>query len=97
MSHKKAGGSTKLGRDSQSQRLGLKLSGGQFAKAGAIILRQRGTKFWAGDNVMRTHDDSLMALTPGIVKFTNKSKVRFDGSRHVVKCANVESVIAASK
>ena len=97
MSHKKAGGSTKLGRDSQGQRLGVKLSGGQFAKSGAIILRQRGTKFWAGDNVMRTHDDSLMALTNGIVKFTNKNKVRFDGTRHLVKCANVEPIVPASK
>ncbi|MEC9254191.1 MAG: 50S ribosomal protein L27, partial [Pseudomonadota bacterium] len=51
MAHKKAGGSTKNGRDSESKRLGVKLFGGQTAKAGAIIVRQRGTKFHAGDNV----------------------------------------------
>ncbi len=97
MSHKKAGGSTKLGRDSQGQRLGVKLYGGQFAKAGAIILRQRGTRVWPGENVMRAHDDTLMALAAGIVKFTQRSKMDFTGTRKMVKYANIEPVAVETK
>jgi large subunit ribosomal protein L27 len=62
---KKAGGSTKNGRDSRAKRLGMKLSDGQFASAGAIIYRQRGTKIHPGNNVGRGGDDTLFALTDG--------------------------------
>jgi large subunit ribosomal protein L27 len=75
MAHKKASGSTRLGRDSQAQRLGVKLYEGQVAKDGSIIIRQRGTKFRAGTNVMRGNDDTLFATTAGTVHF-NKKQVR---------------------
>lgn len=80
MAHKKAGGSTSLGRDSQSKRLGVKLFAGQSAKAGAILVRQRGTKFHAGKNVGRGEDDSLFAKTSGTVQFRKLKKRKFDGS-----------------
>ena len=72
MAHKKAGGSTKNGRDSESKRLGVKLFGGQTAKAGAIIVRQRGTRFHAGDNVRVGRDHTLFATAEGAVKFEVK-------------------------
>ncbi|TNC91924.1 50S ribosomal protein L27 [Thalassolituus sp.] len=72
MAHKKAGGSTKNGRDSESKRLGVKLFGGQTAKAGAIIIRQRGTRFHAGDNVRVGRDHTLFATAEGAVKFEVK-------------------------
>ena len=80
MAHTKSGGSTALGRDSQSQRLGVKLFGGEIAKAGSVIIRQRGTKYHAGKNVKRGKDDTLFALIAGIVKFTKKKRQRFDGT-----------------
>jgi large subunit ribosomal protein L27 len=70
MAHKKGMGSTKNGRDSKPKMLGIKAFGGEFVKAGSIILRQRGTKFHPGNNVGRGGDDSLFALTPGTVRFT---------------------------
>jgi large subunit ribosomal protein L27 len=69
MSKTKGGGSTRNGRDSNAQRLGVKLFDGQVAKAGAIIVRQRGTKFHPGENVGRGGDDTLFALAEGKVKF----------------------------
>ncbi len=69
MAHKKGGGSTKNGRDSISKRLGVKLFGGQVAKAGNIIVRQRGTKFYPGKNVGMGKDYTLFALKDGKVKF----------------------------
>ena len=72
MAHKKAGGSTRNGRDSQSKRLGVKLFGGQSVKAGNIIVRQRGTKFHAGDNVGIGKDHTLFAKADGNVKFLVK-------------------------
>ena len=89
MAHKKAGGSTALGRDSQSKRLGIKLFGGQVAKVGNIIVRQRGTKWHAGKNVKRAGDDSLFALASGTVKFTSKKVKGFDGSLHLRKFVHV--------
>lgn len=89
MAHKKAGGSTSLGRDSQPQYLGVKLNDGQFAKSGAILIRQRGTKYAPGKNVGRGSDDTLFALVQGIVHFTEKKKVRFDGSRMWKTIVNV--------
>ncbi|HNE27068.1 MAG TPA: 50S ribosomal protein L27, partial [Pseudomonadales bacterium] len=69
MAHKKAGGSTKNGRDSQSKRLGVKMFGGQKAVAGNIIVRQRGTEYYAGANVGMGTDHTLFAKADGEVKF----------------------------
>ena len=72
MAHKKAGGSTRNGRDSEGRRLGLKKSGGQAVVAGNIIVRQRGTVYYAGDNVGMGTDHTLFALTNGVVEYTRK-------------------------
>ena len=72
MATKKSAGSTSLGRDSQSKRLGVKLADGQVAKTGSIIIRQRGTKYVPGENVGKGSDDTLFSLKPGKVKFQNK-------------------------
>jgi large subunit ribosomal protein L27 len=69
MSKTKGGGSTRNGRDSQAQRLGVKVFDGGRVNAGSIIVRQRGTKFHAGHNVGRGDDDTLFAMAPGTVKF----------------------------
>ena len=69
MAHKKAGGSTRNGRDSNPKFLGVKKYGGQFVRAGNIIMRQRGTKFHPGHNVGRGGDDTLFALADGFVSF----------------------------
>ncbi len=69
MSKTKGGGSTRNGRDSNAQRLGVKVYDGTFVRAGAIIVRQRGTRFHPGDGVGRGGDDTLFALTDGTVKF----------------------------
>lgn len=69
MAHKKGQGSTRNGRDSNSQRLGLKVGGGQTIRAGSIIVRQRGTKLHPGLNVGIGRDDTLFALTDGVVEF----------------------------
>ena len=76
MAHKKAGGSSRNGRDSHSQRLGVKLFGGQDAVAGNIIARQRGTKWHAGANVGVGKDHTLFALTEGRVEYRTKAKGR---------------------
>lgn len=72
MAHKKAGGSTKNGRDSESKRLGVKVFGGQEINAGSIIVRQRGTKFHAGNNVGMGKDHTLFATAEGVVQFVTK-------------------------
>jgi large subunit ribosomal protein L27 len=72
MAHKKAGGSSRNGRDSESKRLGVKVYGGQAVSAGGIIVRQRGTKFHKGDNVGCGRDYTLFALSDGVVKFQVK-------------------------
>ncbi len=72
MAHKKAGGSTRNGRDSESKRLGVKRYGGQSVLAGNILVRQRGTKFHAGDNVGIGKDHTLFATADGVVKFEVK-------------------------
>ncbi len=81
MAHTKAIGSTKLGRDSISKRLGVKISDGQRVMVGQIIIRQRGTKYTPGVNVVRADDDTLFAAKNGTVKFATKMKTKFDGSR----------------
>jgi large subunit ribosomal protein L27 len=80
MSKTKGGGSTRNGRDSNAQRLGVKVFDGQAVTAGAIIVRQRGTRFHPGNNVGRGKDDTLFALSDGTVKF---------GSRHGRKLVDV--------
>lgn len=72
MAHKKAGGSSRNGRDSQAKRLGVKRYGGQLINAGSIIVRQRGTQFHAGDNVGMGRDHTLFAKITGTVEFTIK-------------------------
>ena len=72
MAHKKAGGSTRNGRDSEGRRLGLKKSGGQSVIAGNIVVRQRGTVYSAGENVGMGTDHTLFALTDGVVEYTRK-------------------------
>ena len=91
MAHKKAGGSTALGRDSQSQRLGVKLFGGQVAKIGNILIRQRGTKWHPGKNVRIGSDDTIYAVSNGVVKFTSKKVRGFDGSLHQRRFVHVVS------
>ncbi len=76
MAHKKAGGSSRNGRDSAGRRLGLKANGGQSVLAGNIIARQRGTKWHAGNNVGLAKDHSLFALVDGKVQFATKTKGR---------------------
>jgi len=89
MAHKKAGGSTALGRDSQSQRLGVKLQDGEYAKAGSIIIRQRGTKYRAGKNVRLGKDDTLFSLVSGLVKYTTKKIKKYNNRLVSAKIVNV--------
>ncbi len=89
MAHKKAGGSTSLGRDSQSKRLGLKRHDGQVAKAGMILVKQRGTKFRAGNNVKRGNDDTLFAKIEGLVKVTTRKIRRYDGTLKPAKFISI--------
>ncbi|MEO8065678.1 MAG: 50S ribosomal protein L27 [Candidatus Doudnabacteria bacterium] len=91
MAHKKAGGSTALGRDSQSKRLGIKLFGGQTAKLGTILVRQRGTKWHPGKNVRKGSDDTLYSVGIGTVKFTAKKVRGFDGNLHQRRFVHVLS------
>ena len=76
MAHKKGVGSSRNGRDSQAQRLGVKRFGGQAVKAGNILVRQRGTKFHPGNNVGKGSDDTLFALVDGVVNFERKDRDR---------------------
>ncbi len=89
MAHTKATGSTKLGRDSQPQYLGVKLFAGQPANPGSIIIRQRGTKFLPGKNVKRASDDTLYSMAKGVVKFTAKKITNFTGAQKMAKGVNV--------
>jgi large subunit ribosomal protein L27 len=89
MAHKKAGGSTGNIRDSQGQRLGVKLFAGQFARVGAIIVRQRGSKIRPGVNVKISNDDSLFAIKTGYVRFRSLKRRRFDGSLKHTKYVDV--------
>ena len=74
MAHKKAGGSTRLGRDSKAQYLGVKVGDGQTITAGSVLIRQRGTKYHPGENVSKGKDDTLFATISGIVKFKKKNR-----------------------
>jgi len=97
MAHRKAGGSTQLGRDSISKRLGVKIFGNQKVKTGNIIIRQRGTKFHPGENVKRTGDDTLIALTDGIVKFSTKQVMAFTGKLAKRRFVSVVKIVKAAK
>ncbi|CAN5732138.1 50S ribosomal protein L27 [soil metagenome] len=79
MAHTKAGGSSKNGRDSGPKFLGIKLSDGQAARPGMVIVRQRGTKIMAGKNVKVGKDHTLYAMVTGLVTFSDKRKTNFDG------------------
>ncbi|MFH1326140.1 MAG: 50S ribosomal protein L27 [Candidatus Falkowbacteria bacterium] len=92
MAHKKAGGSTTNVRDSAGKRLGVKLYDGEFAKTGAILIRQRGTKWHAGKNVKKGKDDTLFSLINGIVKFTSKKLKKFNGQLKQATIVNVHPV-----
>ncbi|HKL17025.1 MAG TPA: 50S ribosomal protein L27 [Patescibacteria group bacterium] len=90
MAHKKAGGTTKLGRDSESKRLGVKRFGGQEVKNGEIIARQRGTKFHPGENVKKGRDDTIYATKAGKVLFKKKKVKDFRGKLKKRTFINVE-------
>jgi large subunit ribosomal protein L27 len=87
MAHKKGTGSTRNGRDSNAKRLGVKKYGGEVVRAGNIIIRQRGTKIHPGENVGRGSDDTLFALTDGVVTFERKGKSRKKVSVYAVAAA----------
>jgi large subunit ribosomal protein L27 len=89
MAHKKGASSTRNGRDSQSQRLGVKRFGGQLVNAGEIIVRQRGTHFHPGVNVGRGNDDTLFALEPGAVLFGTRR------GRRIISIVPVEASVEA--
>ncbi len=90
MAHKKAGGSTSLGRDSHGQRLGVKLYAGQSAPAGAVLIRQRGAHYRPGKNVRRGKDDTLYAAVSGTVRFAKKPLKRFTGERVTRTVVSIE-------
>mgnify|MGYP000064765204 FL=1 len=89
MSTTKSAGSTRLGRDSQPKYLGIKLFAGEKAKAEQILVRQRGTKLFAGTNVGMGKDNTLFALKEGIVQFSTKRKQAFDRSQRIVKIVHI--------
>ena len=90
MAHTKAGGSTRLGRDSNAQRLGVKLYGGQLAKAGEIIVRQRGSKWEPGINVAVGKDDTIYAKVSGKVLFTQEKILQFTGRKKRKTVVNID-------
>ena len=89
MAHRKAGGTAKNLRDSNPKYLGIKLSDGQRAESGSIIVRQRGTAILAGNNVSTGRDHTLFALKSGTVKFGSRRKTSFNGATVVKKVVNV--------
>ncbi len=91
MAHRKAGGTAKNLRDSNPKYLGVKLTDGQMAQSGSIIIRQRGTDVLAGTNVGMGKDHTLFALKPGMVKFGSRRKTSFNGKIAVKKVVNVVS------
>lgn len=89
MAHKKAGGSSKNGRDSQAKRLGVKLFGGEVTPAGAIIIRQRGTHYMPGENVGMGRDHTIFSYLAGTVSFRQKRVRKFDGRAQTQTFVNV--------
>ena len=94
MAHKKAGGSTSLGRDSVSKRLGVKIFGDQAVHKGEIIVRQHGTKYHPGKNVKVAGDSTLYSLVDGMVKFQSKMVRKFHGNLRRTRIVSVEPVAA---
>jgi len=96
MAHRKAGGSTQLGRDSISKRLGVKIFGDQKVQAGNIIIRQRGSKWRPGNNVKQGEDDTLYSMIDGVVKFARKKVRTFTGNLESKRFVSVvaEAVVA---
>ncbi len=94
MAHKKSGGSASNLKDSPGKRLGVKIQDGQFAKAGAILIRQRGTKYHAGNNVKVGKDHTLFATTNGFVKFTTKKLKKFNQK---LKSAKIIHIVPQNK
>ncbi len=91
MAKTKQGGSSRLGRDSMSQRLGIKIYDGQKVKIGMIIVRQRGTHYLLGKNVRKGSDDTIYAIKDGVVKFSSKTKNLYNGSSRVARVVSVIS------
>ncbi len=89
MAHRKAGGTAQNLRDSQPKYLGIKLSDGEKARIGSVLVRQRGTKIMAGKNVGVGKDHTLFALKDGLVKYASRRKIGFDGKTVVKKVVNV--------
>ncbi|HUY69616.1 MAG TPA: 50S ribosomal protein L27 [Candidatus Tyrphobacter sp.] len=89
MAHTKSGGSTKLGRESASKRLGLKRGDGENVAAGQIIVRQRGTRYLVGQNVKIGADDTIYAAKNGKVKYSSRLKTKFDGRKKRATVVNV--------
>ncbi len=96
MAHKKAGGSTSLGRDSVSKRLGVKVYGDQKVNKGEIIVRQHGTKFYPGKNVRLADDSTLYSVIDGIVKFKKKMMTKFHGGLRRTRVVSVEPMVTAT-
>ncbi len=94
MAHKKAGGSTNLGRDSVSKRLGVKIFGNQMVHKGEIIVRQRGTKYHPGTNVKVAGDSTLYSMITGLVRFQSKMVRKFHGN---LRRTRIVSVIPADR
>jgi large subunit ribosomal protein L27 len=80
MAHKKAAGSIKTGRDSESKRLGVKRFGSERVNPGEVLVRQRGTKFHSGKGTKRASDDTIVAMTSGVVEFTKRKVLAFNGN-----------------
>jgi len=96
MAHKKAGGSTSYGRDSQGQRLGVKLYGGEVAHPGMVIVRQRGAKYHTGMGVNRGIDDTIYAMQDGVVRFRSKKQPNFTGRMRKITVVDVMPRIETS-
>lgn len=97
MAHKKAAGSTRLGRDSVAKRLGVKVFGGQAVTAGGIIVRQHGTKFHPGKNVGMGDDYTIFSLIDGIVRFQEKKVIAFTGNKDKRTFVHVDEAGKAGK
>ena len=89
LAHTKAKGAAKGNRDSIGKRLGVKLHDGQKAQVGNIIIRQRGSRFWAGEGVKLGSDDTMFAMKDGLVKFTTRKKKNYDGNSRIIKVVSV--------
>ena len=97
MAHTKAGGSTKLGRDSEAKRLGIKAFDKQTVKAGNVLIRQRGTKWYPGLNTKLGQDDTIYSLVNGKIKFSNKRKKDFTGKTKIISVVSVVPVKISEK